>query len=50
MPEEPTAFKQMDEKHVSVEVEGMLWSPKFDLVALSNAQGEVTLSMKKNNS
>ncbi|OWF41517.1 Anaphase-promoting complex subunit 4 [Mizuhopecten yessoensis] len=42
MPEE-TAFKQVDEKHVSVEVELMLWSPKFDLVALSNVQGEVVL-------
>ncbi|KAJ8317106.1 hypothetical protein KUTeg_005010 [Tegillarca granosa] len=42
MPEE-TAFRQMDEKHVSVEVELMLWSPKFDLVALSNVQGEVVL-------
>lgn len=42
MPDE-TAFKQVDEKHVSVEVELMLWSPKFDLVALSNGQGEVVL-------
>ncbi|XP_060084772.1 anaphase-promoting complex subunit 4-like [Ylistrum balloti] len=42
MPEE-TVFKQVDEKHVSVEVELMLWSPKFDLVALSNVQGEVVL-------
>lgn len=36
-----TAFRQMDEKHVSVDVQLMLWSPKFDLVALSNVQGEV---------
>lgn len=33
----------MDEKHVAVEVELMVWSPKFDLVALSNVQGEVVL-------
>jgi hypothetical protein len=39
---ESTAFRQMDEKHVSVDVELMLWSPKFDLVALSNVQGEVS--------
>lgn len=38
---ESTAFRQMDEKHVSVDVHLMLWSPKFDLVALSNVQGEV---------
>lgn len=40
MPEE-TSFRLMDEKHVSVEVEFMLWSPKFDLIALANVQGEV---------
>lgn len=40
---ESTAFRQMDEKHVSVDVHLMLWSPKFDLVALSNVQGEVVL-------
>lgn len=33
----------MDEKHVSAEVDLMVWSPKFDLVALSNVQGEVIL-------
>ncbi|XP_061192956.1 anaphase-promoting complex subunit 4-like [Saccostrea echinata] len=42
MPEE-TSFRLMDEKHVSVEVEFMLWSPKFDLIALANVQGEVVL-------
>ncbi|KAL5022455.1 hypothetical protein ScPMuIL_001610, partial [Solemya velum] len=41
MPEQ--AFRQVDEKHVSVEVERMLWSPKIDLVALSNVQGETVL-------
>jgi hypothetical protein len=40
MPEE-TSFRLMDEKHVSVEVTFMLWSPKFDLIALANVQGEV---------
>ncbi|KAK3598443.1 hypothetical protein CHS0354_014065 [Potamilus streckersoni] len=43
MPSGHIAFRQVDEKHVSVEVEEMLWSPKFDLVALSNVQGEVVL-------
>ncbi|KAL3864613.1 hypothetical protein ACJMK2_006278 [Sinanodonta woodiana] len=38
-----TTYKQVEEKHVSVEVEEMLWSPKFDLVAVSNVQGEVVL-------
>ena len=38
---EPGAFRQVDEKHVSAEVDLMVWSPKFDLVALSNVQGEV---------
>nr|XP_022341002.1 anaphase-promoting complex subunit 4-like [Crassostrea virginica]XP_022341003.1 anaphase-promoting complex subunit 4-like [Crassostrea virginica] len=42
MPEE-TTFRLMDEKHVSVEVEFMLWSSKFDLIALANVQGEVVL-------
>ncbi|XP_052227886.1 anaphase-promoting complex subunit 4-like [Dreissena polymorpha] len=37
------AFRQVDEKYVSVEAELMEWSPKFDLVALSNIQGEVVL-------
>ncbi|XP_041370961.1 anaphase-promoting complex subunit 4-like [Gigantopelta aegis] len=37
------AFRQVDEKHVSSEVDHMLWSPKIDLVALSNVQGEVIL-------
>lgn len=40
MPEQG-AFRQVDEKHVSAEVDLMVWSPKFDLVALSNVQGEV---------
>ena len=35
------AFSQVDEKHVAVEAELMVWSPQFDLVALSNVQGEV---------
>lgn len=42
MPEK-TSFRQVDEKHVAVEVELMVWSPKFDLLALSNVQGEVVL-------
>lgn len=42
MPEQG-AFSQVDEKHVAVEAELMVWSPQFDLVALSNVQGEVCL-------
>ena len=42
---EPGAFRQVDEKHVSAEVDLMVWSPKFDLVALSNVQGEVTKNL-----
>ena len=41
MPEQE-AFKQVDDKHVAIEGELMVWSPKFDLVALSNVQGEVS--------
>ncbi|WAR21442.1 APC4-like protein [Mya arenaria] len=41
MPEE--SFRQVDEKHVTVEAELMVWSPKFDLVALANVNGEVVL-------
>ena len=40
---EAGAFRQVDEKHVSAEVDLMVWSPKFDLVALSNGQGEVLI-------
>lgn len=35
------AFSLVDEKHVAIEAELMVWSPQFDLVALSNVQGEV---------
>ena len=41
MPED--VFKQEDEKHVSTEVELMVWAPKVDLLALSNVNGEVVL-------
>ncbi len=39
MPE--ASFRQVDEKHVSGEVAHMLWSPKMDLLAVANKQGEV---------
>lgn len=38
---EPCAFRQQDEKHVSAEVQNMVWSPKMDLLAIANVQGEV---------
>ena len=41
MPDE--YFKHIDEKHVSTEVDMLLWSPKLDLIALANAHGEVVL-------
>ena len=41
MPEEACSFRQVDEKHVSVEVDMMCWSPKMDLIAIANVQGEV---------
>ncbi|XP_067657948.1 anaphase-promoting complex subunit 4-like isoform X2 [Haliotis asinina] len=37
------AFRQVDEKHVSNEICHMVWSPRIDLVALANIQGEVIL-------
>lgn len=40
---ESSSFRQTDEKHVSVEIELMEWSPKMDLIAVSNVQGEVVL-------
>lgn len=40
---EPCAFRQQDEKHVSAEVQNMVWSPKMDLLAIANVQGEVVL-------
>ena len=43
------AFRQVDEKHVSSEVDHMLWSPKIDLVALSNVQGEVSAFVLEGN-
>ena len=39
----PSAFKQVEEKHVAVEMEQLLWSPKMDLIASSNVNGEVIL-------
>ena len=35
------SFRQVDEKHVSAEVECLQWSPKMDLIAVANVQGEV---------
>lgn len=37
------SFRQVDEKHLPADVELMMWSPKMDLIAVSNVVGEVTL-------
>ncbi len=37
----PCSFRQVEEKHVATEVQSMLWSPRMDLLALANVQGEV---------
>ncbi|XP_070540057.1 anaphase-promoting complex subunit 4-like isoform X2 [Ptychodera flava] len=38
-----SAFRQLEEKHLSAEVVKMLWSPRMDLIALANIHGEVLL-------
>lgn len=40
---EQSTFRQTEDRHVSVEVSFMVWSPKMDLMALANVQGEVVL-------
>ena len=35
------SFRQVDEKHLLADVELMIWSPKMDLIAVSNILGEV---------
>ena len=42
---EVCGFRQVDEKHVSSEVVQMLWSPRMDLIAVANIQGEVSTSI-----
>ncbi|KAH8025004.1 hypothetical protein HPB51_002418 [Rhipicephalus microplus] len=37
------SFRQVNERHVSAEVELMLWSPRLDLIALALKQGDVAL-------
>ncbi|XP_071949251.1 anaphase-promoting complex subunit 4-like [Antedon mediterranea] len=39
----PQYFRKLEEKNLSAEVVQMKWSPKMDLVALANIQGEVVL-------
>ncbi|ELU05336.1 hypothetical protein CAPTEDRAFT_103123 [Capitella teleta] len=42
MPESsPSSFRHVEEKHVSSEIHCMVWSPKMDLLATANANGEV---------
>lgn len=43
---EQSTFRQTEDRHVSVEVTSMLWSPKMDLIALANLQGEVNIKKK----
>ena len=38
---EACGFRQVDEKHVSSEAVQMAWSPRMDLIAVANVQGEV---------
>ena len=42
------SFRQVDEKHVSAEVDLMEWSPKMDLIAVANIQGEVGFGLECN--
>ena len=35
------AFRQLEERNLPVEVTLMEWSPKMDLIALANENGEV---------
>lgn len=37
------SFRQLEERNLSVEVTLMQWSPKMDLIALANENGEVSL-------
>ncbi|XP_077517919.1 anaphase-promoting complex subunit 4 [Amblyomma americanum] len=37
------SFRQVNERHVSAEVELMLWSPRLDLIALALVHGDVAL-------
>ena len=39
---EACSFRQVEEKHVSSEVQLMAWSSRMDLLALANVQGEVS--------
>ena len=38
-------FRQVDEKHVSSQAHLLCWSPKMDLLAVANVQGEVSISL-----
>ena len=38
---EGCSFRFVEEKHASGVVEYMVWSPKMDLIAVANNQGEV---------
>ena len=40
----PCSFRQVEEKHAS-EARLMVWSPRMDLLALANVQGEVKTSV-----
>ena len=40
----PCSFRQVEEKHAT-EARLMIWSPRMDLLALANVQGEVKTSI-----
>uniref|UniRef100_A0A0A9W6T9 Anaphase-promoting complex subunit 4 n=1 Tax=Lygus hesperus TaxID=30085 RepID=A0A0A9W6T9_LYGHE len=37
------AMRQMEERHMATKVDLMVWSQKMDLLAITNAKGEVSL-------
>ncbi|KAG8329158.1 hypothetical protein J6590_093351 [Homalodisca vitripennis] len=36
-------IRQLEERHVAIKVDLMVWSNKMDLLALSNSKGEIAL-------
>lgn len=38
-----SSFRQVDEKHIPVEVELLSWNPRMDLICIANIHGEVYL-------
>ncbi len=38
-----STMRQLEERQVESEIDAMLWSPKMDILALANSNGEVAL-------